>query len=120
MAEQKDPKGKVRSPAFVIILAIITCGIYYLIWIYNVAKELKLFLNKEDLNPGLDLLLCIVCPPFAIYWVYKYGQLIDEALEKVKLKPEDNATLYLVLAIFGFIVVDMAIMQSSLNKVWSA
>ncbi|MBU1075836.1 MAG: DUF4234 domain-containing protein [Spirochaetes bacterium] len=113
-------KGEVRSPAAVIIFTIITCGIYALIWIYKISKELKLYLNKEDINPAVELILCIVCFPYSIYWVYKYGQLITEAQKKDKIDVEDNALLYLILAIFGFFIVDMAIMQASMNKLWGS
>lgn len=111
-------KGNIKSPAAVIIFSIITCGIYTLIWIYNTAKEIKLFSEKQDINPGLELLLCILCFPYMIYWSYKYGQLINEAEKKVKIEKQDNSILYLILAILGFFIVDMAIMQSSLNEIW--
>jgi hypothetical protein len=35
------PLGKVRSPVVVILLSIVTLGIYHLFWIYYVYKELK-------------------------------------------------------------------------------
>lgn len=59
--------GKVKNPAAVIIFSIITCGIYSLVWIYSFAKDLKNYLGKGDVNPGLDLLLCIICFPYMFY-----------------------------------------------------
>jgi len=111
-------KGAIRSPGAILIFTIITCGIYGLIWAYNLSKELKIYLNKEEINPALDLLLCIICPPYSIYWFYKYGKIIDEAAEKAGLQPDDNALLYLILTIFGLPLVNMAIMQNSVNKIW--
>ena len=35
------PVGKVRNPAFVIVISIITIGIYFLYWTYQVFRELK-------------------------------------------------------------------------------
>ena len=35
------PLGKVRSPVTVILLTIVTLGIYHFFWIYYVYKELK-------------------------------------------------------------------------------
>jgi len=113
-------KGKFRSPAAVIIFTIITCGIYGLIWMYNFAKELKIYLEKEDLNPGLDLFLSIICVPYIIYWSYKYGKVIYEAQQKAGISPaDDNSILYLILTILGLFIVNMAIMQSSANKIWT-
>lgn len=114
-----EPKGTLRSPALVIIFSIITCGIYALVWIYMFANELKQYLEKPEINPGLDLILCIICFPYLYYWAYKYGQLIKEAQKKANIEVEDNSVLYVIIAVLGFFIVDMAIMQSSVNKVWS-
>ena len=35
------PVGKVRNPAFVVVISIITLGIYFLYWTYQVFRELK-------------------------------------------------------------------------------
>jgi hypothetical protein len=68
-------------------------------------------------QPGLELLLCIICFPYVIYWNYKYGRIIFEAQQEVGMPyPEENSLLYLILAIFGFGVVGACIMQASLNK----
>ena len=114
-----EEKGIVRSPIAVILLTVITCGIYGLYWIYAFANELKTYLNKDDLSPGLDLFLCIICFPYLIYWVYKYGQLIDEAFEKNGKHKPDNSILYVILSIFGLSIVAFVIMQDSINRIWS-
>jgi hypothetical protein len=113
-----DEQYNMRSPAEVIVFSIITCGIYALVWIYKFSGELKRYLGKDDINPGTDLLLCILCFPYAIYWAYKAGKLIMEARKKAGLPEEDNSILFLVLAIIGLFIIDMAIMQSNANEVW--
>jgi len=40
------PKGKVREPVVVILLSIVTLGIYFLVWSYNVFQENKDFSNE--------------------------------------------------------------------------
>ncbi len=112
-------KGQVRSPALVIILSIVTCGIYAWYWIYKMSEELQRATGKSTISPGVELLLCIVtCGIYLIYWFYKYGKMITEAQEQAGLNAEDNAVLYLLLAIFGLGVVNMALMQSAVNKIW--
>ena len=111
-----DEHITVRSPAAVIVFSVITCGIYALYWIYRFSKDLRDFTGRTDINPGLDLLLCILCFPYIIYWSYKYGRVLDEALDKAEQKPDGNAVLYLVLSIFGLFIVTMAIMQSTANR----
>ncbi len=112
-----NEQAAVRSPAAVIVFSVISCGIYALYWIYRFAKELRDLTGRTDLNAGLDLLLCIVCFPYIIYWSYKYGMVLDEALVKAELKPDENAVLYLVLSFLGLFIVTMAIMQSTANRV---
>lgn len=111
-------KGTYRSPVSVILLSIVTCGIYYIYWIYKSAQELQFFLQAQDMNPGMDCLLSVVCFPYSYYWWYKYGKGMDEARSRVGLMPDNNSVLYLIMAIFGLHVVNAAIMQSSLNKLW--
>ena len=114
--------GQVRSPASVIVLTIITCGIYGLIWIYRVSQELKLFLNDDSVNPGLEVFLNIICFPYGIYWFYKTGKLVYTAEKKANLEAKDDSLLYLLLVIFVGVggIISMAILQSSLNKIWQA
>ncbi|MCU0848599.1 MAG: DUF4234 domain-containing protein [Spirochaetes bacterium] len=111
-------KGEIRNPAAVIIFSIITCGIYALVWIYKFSREIKDYLGREDLNPGTDLILSMICFPYLIYWSYKYGLLIMDAQKKAGKQPSDDTVLYLIVAIFGLFIVDMAIMQSKMNEIW--
>jgi len=61
-------KGQVRSPALVIILSIVTCGIYAWYWIYKMSEELQRATGKSTISPGVELLLCIVtCGIYPIY-----------------------------------------------------
>jgi hypothetical protein len=53
------PKGKVRSPAAVIIFSIITLGIYYIVWLYKVFHENKQF-SGSGLGGGGALVLAIL------------------------------------------------------------
>lgn len=113
-------KGQPKSVALVIVLSVITCGIYTFYWLYRTEDDLKAYLQDESINPGLDLLLSILCVPYIIYLAYKYGKLIVEAQKLAGIQQEDNSVLYLILSIFGFSIVSFGIMQSQLNKVWQS
>jgi hypothetical protein len=112
-------KGEARHPAAVIVFTIITCGIYALVWEYKFSKEIKAYLGNENINPGLEVFLSFICFPYIIYWSYKTGKLMTDIQKKASLPQEDNSVLYLVLALFGFFIVNMAILQDSINKVWA-
>lgn len=109
-----------RSIPNVIIFTIITCGIYMFYWIYVTTKDLNTYLEVSDMDPALELLICIFCSPYIFYWFYKYGQRVSDAHIKAQIPvASDDAIVCLILAIFGLGVVSMAIMQGNLNKAWA-
>lgn len=111
-------KGETRGIPVTIILTLVTCGIYGLFWHYWVTKELKDYLDKRDLNPGVELLLSILCFPYYFYWVYKVSRLIMESQERAGIRAEDRSVLNIILAVFGLGIVSMAIIQNDLNEIW--
>jgi len=56
------PPGKVRSPAAVVIFSIITLGIYFLVWTYQVFKELKDH-TGEGIGGVIGLVIALVISP---------------------------------------------------------
>src|SRR5262245_29948306 len=57
-----------RSSVTVLLLSLVTCGVYYFIWKYQTTVELKEASGDASLNPGLDIVLSIVlCGIWAIY-----------------------------------------------------
>jgi len=115
-------KGLSRSPVMVLVLSLITCGIYYLYWIYMTSLETQRYLGTNNsTSPGLEVVLCIfTCGIYYIYWNYKYGKVIAECHQRAGITVEDNSILYLLLSIFQFGLVGSIIMQSSLNRVWES
>lgn len=110
-----------RGIAEVIILSIVTCGIYMLYWIYAMSNDIKTYLDDETINPGLELLLTLVtCGIYGIYWYYKFGKLICTCQEKAGVAVEDNAIVYIILAVFGLSIVNVGLMQNSMNLVIDA
>lgn len=119
--------GIPRSPALTLVLILLTCGIYYLYYIYVTSQEVQDFLEERDTSPGLEVLLCLLtCGLYNIYWDYKIGKRVAEMCHRVGLPPVDNAVLYLVLdlvGIGGFAslgLLNPLLQQDSLNRVWRA
>ncbi|MCA9603430.1 MAG: DUF4234 domain-containing protein [Myxococcales bacterium] len=102
------------------ILAIVTCGLYPLYWWYTVSSELKNYLGDEELNPTLDVVLCMVTCGLAefLYMPIKYGKLIQAAQQRAGMADaEDQGIKFLLfqcLCFYGYVV-----MQEELNKVWT-
>ena len=109
-----------RSVVSVILLSIVTCGIYYLYWIYVTSSDVKTFLGDPNNSPGVELILCLVtCGLYSIYWFYKYNRLMGEMCARAQMPYNDNTILCTVLPIFGLSIVSMAIMQDQLNSIWN-
>lgn len=109
-----------RSPIVVILLSVVTCGLYALYWIYKMSQEIQMVeKERESTSPGLELLLCIVtCGLYTYYWYYKYAKKIYVIQDDLDIRPaEDNGILYIILAVFQLHIISMAIMQASFNKV---
>jgi len=119
--------GATRDPALTLVLILITCGLYYLYFIYVVSEETQEFLEERDMSPGVEVLLSVItCGLYNIYWDYKIGKRVAEMCGRVGLPITDNAVLYLVLDLVGFGgfaglgLINPILQQDSLNRVWNA
>ena len=108
-----------RSVATVIILSIVTCGIYMFYWLYVTMRDINAYLGVSDMDPGIELLICILCSPYILYWYYKYATRISDASARAGLPAKDDAIVCLILGIFGLGIVSMGIMQDNVNRVWA-
>ena len=49
-----------KSIAMIIILTIITCGIYYYVWMYQLSDDVSRFTGDRSTTPGTEILLTII------------------------------------------------------------
>lgn len=113
--------GEKRDPVMVLILGILTCGIYALYWVYKTSSEIKDALGRDDINPVLDTALSfITCYLWLIYLAYKYPQLLLQLQERAGVPRNDISLISLILAIVGLVPISFFMIQSELNKVWDA
>ena len=113
--------GEKREPMMVVLFTLLTCGIYGWFWLYTTITEIKNSLGREDINPGMELVLSIVtCGIYMVYLFYKYPQMMLEMQDKAGRPRNDISMTTLLLAVFGLGVVSIAIMQSELNNIWDA
>ena len=96
---------KRRSPILVLVLSIITFGIYALVWYVITKGEM----NRRGAR--IPTALLIIIPLVNIYWLWKFSG----GVEKVTRGGMSGAVAFLLL--FFLSVIGMAIVQSSLNKV---
>ncbi|MEE1280668.1 MAG: DUF4234 domain-containing protein [Acutalibacteraceae bacterium] len=110
---------KKREIALCIVLSLVTCGIYSLIWLAFMVNDLRELANEQDkMGGGLVVLLSIVtCGIYGIYWYYQAGKSIEKA-KYMRNISSDNATglIYLLLGVFGLGIVSMCLIQNEINN----
>lgn len=106
---------KYRSIATVIILSIVTCGIYGLYWLYVTASDLEREGQTNSASPTLQLLLAIF---FGFVGYILFAIAADANLNSIKsrsgLMPSDNKVVYIILALFIPVVL-VGLVQNEIN-----
>ncbi len=105
-----------KSVATVLILTIITCGIYGIYWVYKTAQDLESEVGAGKFQPGVLAILCLF---LGFIGFILFGMTIDESLNKAReargIAKVDNQLIYILL---GFLIpiVLVALVQSEINK----
>lgn len=109
-----------RSVLMVLLLSIVTCGIYSFFWVYSTRQEMNAYLNDNSKSPELNTILAILCSIYWLFIMYDYSSDITKMQQKAGLPVKDLALLNLLLSIFGFGIVSILIMQSQLNEIYAS
>ncbi len=102
-----------------VILTIVTCGIYNLIWQYKQMETVNLLLGRQQFSFWKWFFLTLItCGLYHIFHEYIFGRAISEAqrIHNVELPGENIATLSVVLAIIGLAFISDAIQQREINN----
>lgn len=105
-----------KSIVLYILLSIFTCGIFYLVWMYQLAKDANTIAARQGTQPGCDPALAVIlslftCELYSIYFYYKEGQTVYQA---GRGRVSDNGA---ILALLGFFlpIAAAAILQDQIN-----
>jgi len=105
---------KKRNIILAILFTIITCGLYGLYWQVKINDETLTLANEKGPSGVVVILLTILtCGIYGYFWAYKMGACID------KMKGVSNGNtgiLYVVIALLGLNIVNMALIQDSINN----
>lgn len=104
-----ERKKEDRSLLLYLLLGIVTCGIYALIFFWNLIKDLNdvCRVKEEDdseKSPNyliLVLLTLVTCGLYLFYWFYKQGNRIRRVGELYGEHIDENGSTYLLWLIFG-------------------
>ncbi len=106
-----------RSVFLYLLLSIITCGIFDLVWIYLLAKDIRsLSLQRgiqDQTDPGMVLVFSLItCGIYFIYYVWKAENQIN------RMNGENNSSSGIVMVILALILqpAALAILQDQVNN----
>lgn len=110
---------KFRSPIFVMLLSIFTCGIYYIYWVWVTSRDINYALGKEIVSPGI-VVLSYFCGFVAWYVWYKWDKGLVELGDRTGIRYANNFILWIVLSVLAGVgsLVMMFQVQDTLNETW--
>ncbi len=110
-------KGKVENPTTVLILGLVTCGLYCVYWLWVRSKEMNEYLGKETVNPMFVVPGCL-CFPIVLYADYLFAKGIPEMQKKAGVEAKDEFVLHILLLIL-LPYVGAYLIQQKLNEIWA-
>ena len=106
-----------RSVFSVILLSIITCGIYIIYWFYVTAKELQMATGRNQFSPALIVLLAIFITPAATVLIaLEANERLNDIRTAKGMPTVDNAVVWILLGLLIF-PVQMGLIQHEINQV---
>jgi hypothetical protein len=96
---------KQRSPIAVVLLTLITCGIYGIVWYVQTKEEMN------RLGASIPTAWLLIIPLVNIFWIWKYA----EGVQLVTKGAQNAVTIFLLLLFCG--IVGMPITQGAFNSI---
>ncbi len=97
-----------RNVFLFVLLSIITCGIYYYVFIYELARDVNIACNGDgEKTPGLleyILLSIVTLGLYNLYWCYKLGNRLSMNATRYGKYVNENGTTVLLWMLVGMFV----------------
>jgi hypothetical protein len=109
-----------RHPIGVLALSVVTLGIYFFYWYYQVNDELRRFERDETISPVRSLMAMlfgwiIIVPPFIA--IYNTALHIAKTEQRVGVQQQIEPVLVLVFQLV-LSLVNPPYMQDHMNRIW--
>lgn len=109
---------KKRNQALVVVFTILTCGIYYLYWLFVVTRDIESVSEPQGgpcSSAGTAVVLSIVtCGIYDLYWFYESGVRAAKALGR---NNSESGLCYMLLTLFGLGIIAQVLLQSDVNAI---
>ncbi len=117
--------AKIRNPWAVLLLSLLTIGIYYLVWYYKVNREMADWGRQNNVDigtsPGMSLLAItlgaiIIVPPFVSIWCTGKRMELTQRAAGVQ---DGSGLLWFILHFIPLVdLLAPVYMQYELNRAW--
>ena len=106
--------GEIRSPAFVIVLSIVTIGIYFIYWHYKTGEDIKKY-SGEGLGGVLWLVIALVAG--FVMWFVGPSEIGNHLYKKGGQAPpvSGKTGFWMLIPLLGFIIWVVKV-QGALNR----
>ncbi|WP_077532712.1 DUF4234 domain-containing protein [Massiliimalia massiliensis] len=91
----------------ILLLSIVTCGIYTYYYLYQITKDLNTMAGNDGktVDPTIVVVLSIVtCGIYTVWWYYQMGNRIQQMGMSNNIPVEENGTTYLMWYLIGYLV----------------
>jgi len=117
MAERSAIPVFKNDPVMVLVLGIVTCGLYLVYWNMKTAEVMNAVVGRELISPVIAI-ISGCCMPVNVYFYYLCGQALGEMGELTgNPNLKEKSTLLLILGIF-FPMVSAMIIQGHINEIY--
>ena len=104
-----------RNVSSCVILTILTCGIFGIVWLTKICKDLGRLHGEE--NPvGSEVLLYLFVPFYSVYWGYAKGKQMYEDSKKRGGNLTDRKFVYLFMNLIFMQLFTLGFIQTQLNS----
>ena len=104
-----------RKIGVCILFSIVTFGIYQIYWEYLLVKNTRA-IQKDESSCTAEMLCLVFVPFYYLFWWFTRGKIVKDKFAEHGYSSIGNEIAYLILGIFGFSIVSMAIMQNDFNS----
>lgn len=117
MVERSSVPVFKNDPVMVLVLGIVTCGLYLVYWNMKTAEVMNAVVGRELISPVIAV-ISGCCMPVNVYFYYLCGQALGEMGELTgNPNLKEKSTLLLILGIF-FPMVSAMIIQGHINEIY--
>ena len=107
-----------RNIVLYVILTVLTCGLWGLVWFFQLGGDIQAVRGDAKPNTLVDFLLTMVtCGLWGFYVAYQWPILLQEPMRAREIHVDSNLpVISLVLCFFGFQIVSLILIQSAANQ----